>query len=313
MNPDVTFELTLGFDAASLDLSARLKRAALAWLKERGITDFIEGVIDGVDILVASDDPLTAFADETCDTTPVSVFDFDEARLDGLANAARAAFSQQGLTLRLSRLDTRSWSEAWEANYAGFETPAFIVRPIGAIKPDADPQKILIELAPGRAFGAGDHATTQACLESLGYLRQAGRLKPGGRCLDVGTGTGILGIAAAKCGFSHVLGTDIDATALKEAARNCAHNGVAMGLVCLDEPPAEAGLYDLIVANILVPVLHHLMPRLAAHLAPGGCLLLAGFIEKERAALEGTAAASGLTPFNACAVRGWVALALESS
>ncbi len=109
-----------------------------------------------------------------------------------------------------------------------------------------------------------------------------------------------------------MVGTDVDPAILREAARNGAHNGVAMDLVGAETPPAEAAPYDLVTANILVPVLHHLMPHFSARLARGGTLLLAGFIDKELAALTATAAAHGLTPFGSRTVRGWVALALEN-
>lgn len=319
MDQDLTFELTLRFEAASVEASAALKREALTWLSARGITDFVEGVIDGVDVLVGGDDPLAAFADETRDTTPVSVFDFDEQRLGGLAADAALAFRDRGLGLRVVRLSTRSWSEAWEAGFTGVETARFIVRPVGTPAPKVaqatprDPRgKIEINLNPGDAFGAGDHATTQACLEALEELEASGGIVRGGRCLDVGTGTGILGIAAAKLGYAHIIGTDIDAAVLREAARNCALNGIAMGLVCAEAPPEDDGPFDLVVANILVPVLHHLMPSFARLIAPQGTLLLAGFIDKDLPALTATAGTHGLLPQGSRSVRGWVALALKS-
>ncbi len=108
------------------------------------MTDFVAGVIDGVDIPVGTEDPLAAFADASRDRTPVSIFDFAEARLATLAAAIRAAFPGAGLTLRTARLSTRSWREPWQADYAGVGTADFVVRPIGAAAPAVPAGRILI-------------------------------------------------------------------------------------------------------------------------------------------------------------------------
>jgi ribosomal protein L11 methyltransferase len=160
----------------------------------------------------------------------------------------------------------------------------------------------------GEAFGDGRHATTQVALERLEALVP----DDGGRMLDVGTGTGILAIAAARLGMAPVVATDIDAAVLGEARVNARANGVEdeLKLVLTEDLPAGGG-YELICANILVPVLHALMPQLARALAPSGRLALAGFIEKDEAALLARAEACGLDLVRRASVRGWSGLELR--
>ncbi len=305
----LTFELSLRFGA-----DRRLKDALLAWLEARGVTDYAEGVIDGVD-LAADAEALAALIRDGSDTAPVSVYGFDRAALVQLEAEALHAFRQYGLKTVVAEIKTESWNAAWESGFEALVTRRFRVQPLGGgllANPAAEGEggRILIELKPGSAFGAGDHATTAAALMALEDVWDELGSRRDLRLLDVGTGTGILAIAAAKLGFASVQGTDIDPEALKAAAENCALNGVAMGLVLAAAPPPEMGRFAVIAANILVPVLHELLPRLAALLTPGGRLVLAGFIGKERDALAAAGALVGLTVASEREVRGWLGVVL---
>jgi len=130
---------------------------------------------------------------------------------------------------------------------------------------------------PGQAFGTGQHPSTALILEALEEHFQEG-LWP--TVLDVGTGSGILALAAAKLGARRVVGLDVDPVAVEEARRNAALNGLE--LTFSTEPlKKHLGKYHLVLANISAWDLKILAQELAEHLLPGGRLLLSGFLAQE--------------------------------
>ena len=155
------------------------------------------------------------------------------------------------------------------------------------------PGDVLIDLDPGAAFGNGLHPSTQLCLVALEE-----RVAPGMRALDVGTGSGVLAIAAARHGAASVDALDIEPAAVATARENVARNElldrvrVAVGTV--ERTGQFAWRYDLVVANILAPVIIQLAPALVAALAPGGRLLAAGITTDGAAAVHESLAAAGL-------------------
>lgn len=137
-----------------------------------------------------------------------------------------------------------------------------------------DPQAITIVLDPGLAFGTGSHPTTRLCLKWL-----EANLQPGASVLDYGCGSGILAIAAARLGAAAVVGVDIDPQAVQAAADNAGRNGAAIPFMLPEQ--LRPGLYDVVVANILTNPLKALMPLLAAHVRPGGRIVLSGILEAQ--------------------------------
>jgi ribosomal protein L11 methyltransferase len=137
-----------------------------------------------------------------------------------------------------------------------------------------DDKAINIVLDPGLAFGTGSHPTTRLCLE---WLER--EVTPGCSVLDVGCGSGVLAIAAAKLGAGEIVGTDIDPQAVTSARSNAAINRVAMRVE--NAAGFRPGEYDLVVANILANPLKTLAPALCAHVRPGGGLALAGLLVEQ--------------------------------
>ncbi|MCL4697707.1 MAG: 50S ribosomal protein L11 methyltransferase [Burkholderiaceae bacterium] len=140
--------------------------------------------------------------------------------------------------------------------------------------------RIVIHLDPGLAFGTGTHPTTRLCLR---WLAQQAEATPSAaaawtRVLDYGCGSGILAIAAARLGARGVEAVDIDPAAVRATADNAQRNGVQVraGL-----PDTAAGVYPLVLANILATPLKLLAPLLAGHVAPGGWLVMAGILERQ--------------------------------
>ncbi len=150
------------------------------------------------------------------------------------------------------------------------------------------PGDIAIEIDAGQAFGTGHHGTTAGCLEVIDTVL---RSRPVRNALDLGTGSGVLAIAVRKLKNIPVLATDIDPIATRVAAENVRRNGIASGIVTRTAPGfhstafSEHGPFDLIIANILARPLIKMAPKLAAHLAPGGSVILSGILAA--AALEG--------------------------
>jgi ribosomal protein L11 methyltransferase len=143
-----------------------------------------------------------------------------------------------------------------------------------------------IRLDAGLAFGSGEHASTRGCLLALDELARRRRFR---RVLDMGCGSGILAIAAAKCWPARVLAVDNDPKAVVVAQENADQNGVAGQIrVRWSEgyrSPAvrSAGPYDLIFANILADPLCDMARDLARHLAPGGTAILSGLFDRQAA------------------------------
>jgi len=182
-------------------------------------------------------------------------------------------------------LPGENWSETWKS----FFKPLIIGKNI-VIKPSWEPYarkpgQVLIEIDPGRAFGTGRHPSTALCLEILELiLSESSRKKMDWvtSVLDVGTGSGILGIAAARLGARRVLGLDIDPEALKVAAKNLLRNGVA-GIMSVSSIPLHQldETYDLVIANLTAPVIIQMAAILCRSASPEGLLLLSGILKGE--------------------------------
>jgi ribosomal protein L11 methyltransferase len=151
--------------------------------------------------------------------------------------------------------------------------------------------EVVITLDPGQAFGTGLHPTTQLSLAAIEEL-----VRPGASVLDIGTGSGILAIAAAKIGAGRVVALDSDPVAVDAARRNVAANRVADKTVVSEGSLAEVtGLYDVVVVNIVLRTILELLKHgLLAHAKPGGHLVLAGILVEQEGAVLHAAACEGL-------------------
>jgi len=201
------------------------------------------------------------------------------------------------------RVDDKDWLESWKAEFVPIRIGAFLVRPTWSEAVAGDSVELVLD--PGMAFGTGLHPTTQQCLEALSTLPLEGK-----SALDVGTGSGILAIAAAKRGASPVVAVDTDSLAVGAARENAVRNGVAIPVgegSAADVP----GRFDVVIANIVSPVLQRIAPDLAARLSGGGTLLVAGIgAPAERATREALESAR-LEVLDRTVRDDWVALALR--
>jgi ribosomal protein L11 methyltransferase len=173
-------------------------------------------------------------------------------------------------------VEERDWEVAWRAGLAPRRIGALWVRP--SFCASAGTPELVID--PQQAFGSGEHATTRLSLELLQE-----QLRPGDSLLDLGTGSGILGLGALRRGAARALGLDSDPVAIANAAENRARNGLPLALACATlDAVAEAARFDVVVANLL---LHELLPCLDALAAKSRrVLILSGYLARERAVLQ---------------------------
>ncbi|GAB4293560.1 MAG: 50S ribosomal protein L11 methyltransferase [Desulfuromonadia bacterium] len=180
--------------------------------------------------------------------------------------------------------------EDWANGWKEWFKPA-LVGERTVVKPtweeyEAAAGEIVIEIDPGQAFGTGTHETTRLCIGAIERLVAAA---PGGSVLDVGTGSGILAIAAILHGARHAEGIDIDPLAIETARENARHNGVGSTIILHTTPLDQIdGRYDLVVANILAEDLVRMRHDIARRVGSPGFLLLSGILtEKEEYVREG--------------------------
>ena len=201
------------------------------------------------------------------------------------------------------RVEETDWLERWKAEFVPIRIGAFLLRPTWA--KGTDKKAIELVLDPGMAFGTGLHPTTQQCLEALSTLPLDGK-----SVLDVGTGSGILAIAAAKRGASPVVAVDTDAIAVTAARENAVNNRVAIP-VAQGSAADVPGRFDVVLANIVSAVLQRIAPHLAARLAGGGTLLAAGISAPAESATRDAFAHVRLGVVDRTERDDWVALALR--
>lgn len=232
----------------------------------------------------------------------------DEVALDLLA----AAFDARPFTV--SELPETDWVAHVRRELAPVRAGRFFV--YGSHDADKVPEDcvpLLIEAA--MAFGTGHHGTTLGCLGALDGLIEQGVVA--GRVADIGCGTAVLAMAAARVWDATVLASDIDAVAVEVAQANMAANGMEGRVICLeaagfDHPElASHAPYDLIFANILKGPLLALAPDVAANLAPGGHAILSGLLNEQAAEVAAVYARNGVNIWSDTQIGDWTTLLLR--
>ena len=197
---------------------------------------------------------------------------------DFLAELPTWDIQPQPATIDLQHVESEKWEDAWKSAFPPQRVGnRIVIAPTWSDVPYSETD-ILIQLDPGMAFGTGYHPTTRLSLELL-----ESTVKPHYRIADIGTGSGILTIAAIKLGAQHVDAIELDPTAIPVAAANFQANGVAPQ-VDLSEGDGLKGItnqYHLIIGNILTKAILPIIPHCAPRLHPEGIVIFSGILETE--------------------------------
>ena len=233
------------------------------------------------------------------DENPAEVLPLFRERLD----AAGVPY-----TLDTAGVQQEDWQNAWKKYYHAMDIGSRLAIVPGWESYDTD--RIRITMDPGLAFGTGTHETTALCLELLDSLVQGGE-----RVLDVGTGSGILAIAALKLGAREADGVDIDPMCVRTAGENAERNGVdgRFRVLVGDLSDKAEGVYDIITANIVAAAILSLAPAMPALMAPGAKFICSGIIDERKDEVLAGLQASGLRPVEIKEKRGWVCILCEKA
>lgn len=230
-------------------------------------------------------------------------------------SAVDAALSgMEGVSYTTALVEDQDWYAGWKAGFGPFSAGELFVCPPWKLDEfKHGPGQKLLVMDPGQAFGTGDHDST---LMVIGHLREwsdsQGNLEKK-RILDLGTGTGILSIAAYIFGARDLTAVDIEPQAVRSAANNFELNGIAGKVRLIECGISVAGSgYDLIMANIFQEVLVAAMPGIANALNPGGTVMLSGLLTGQEDSVVSAAEAEGLKLAKKVVSNGWVSLLLTS-
>ena len=223
--------------------------------------------------------------------------------------ALRGLAGREALSVRVRPVGAGRWVEKWQRTLRPMAIGRFLVVPEGCVAPASRPRAHTLRVRFGQAFGTGEHASTRLCLRLL-----QSRVVGGESVADLGTGTGILAMAACRLGAGRVIAIDNDDVALEVARLNLADNGVSERIVLLRAEADEVvrhGPFDLILVNIGAATIARILPALATALAPGGRAILAGLLAEDEAGLLRAARRHRLALVERRRARPWSSLVLR--
>ncbi len=226
---------------------------------------------------------------------------------------ALAAGEDAGRAMKFDTVEPRDWVKATLDELVPVHAGRFVVHGRHD-RARVAPNKLGIEIEAALAFGTGHHGTTRGCLLLLGHVLKAQRPR---RVLDLGTGTGVLAIAAAKARRAPVLASDIDSLSVKVAAENARQNGVGPFVEVSWGNGFAAPLlrqrrpFDLVLANILANPLRQMATPMSRHLAGGARLILSGLLSAQAPAVIAAYRARGLILERQIRIEGWSSLLLR--
>ncbi len=228
----------------------------------------------------------------------VSFYLDPDSDIEGMLKKAEDGLSELSLftdlgacTIEKSETEDKDWINNWKQYFKPFTVDDILIKPTWEAIPPEHKDKLLIQIDPGTAFGTGQHETTQLCIRQLRKY-----VTPETILLDVGTGSGILGITALKLGAREVFGTDLDENAVTAVRENMEANAISpekfrvlKGNIIDDRAvKEEVGFerYDVVVANILADIIIMLQKEIPVHMKKGGIFITSGIIDMKEEAVK---------------------------
>ena len=252
--------------------------------------------------------PVSVEMDVQQGTTQASVY---LERKPSVASVKQVRSLWPNADIRVQSLRREDWAESWKRHFKPISIGGkLLVLPSWSRRRPRKGQAVVV-LDPGLSFGTGQHPTTHFCLEEV-------TARAGGSMLDLGTGSGILAIAAARLGYERVEAIDFDSAALRIAKENAKRNRVQRRIVfaCQDVtrmPLRSSTRYDLVCANLICDVLISARRRIVSRLAPGGELVLAGILAAQFEEVETAFRQEGLKLARAKTINEWRSGAFDFS
>ena len=273
--------MSLKWNKLAIKCSAEAQEAVSNLLVENGAEGIELTEADQADYVVLA----TYFAEWT------AVEPLAQKMGSSLANLPQFGLEPGDFEITIEQLDDSSWDNEWKKYYHSKRISRYLaIAPSWEPTDTFDEKTAVIRLDPGKSFGTGTHPTTVLALHALEAV-----LAGGEDMIDVGTGSGVLSIAAKYLGAAQVAAYDIDDESIKAAAENFALNPVATDVDLAKNSLLEnvTGKTDIIVANILAEIIVPLIPQAATHLNPNGKLLLSGIIQDKVSLIKDTLTQNG--------------------
>ena len=239
-------------------------------------------------------------------TAELCVYTSEESNRDIIEKFVSARLTELNISFSVEKEEIKSedWENNWKEHYNPMEIgEKLLICPSWRECPDCG-GRIVLTLDPGLAFGTGRHETTQLCLEALEQAELQGK-----SVIDIGTGSGILAIAAKKLGAEHVVGVDIDPLSVKTAAENAKENNAEIEFaVCNlinENLPFTETKYNVVVMNIVADVIIKMLPLVKPYAASDCKYVLSGIIADRLDDVEAALAESGLSVLSVTADKEW--------
>lgn len=255
-------------------------------MKDMGSAGFLE-----------KDRKILAYFEEKADIAGVC----DE--LSGFRDVLRSSGLDPVFSFEYSLLPDKDWNENWKKNFSPIDIGENLTIIPSWLKKDTSRIPVIID--PGMVFGTGYHETSQTCLIIIENISRGDQKE---NCLDIGTGSGILAIGAAKLGFRHVTAVDIDPLAIDAAKRNVEENSLLNVVIKEGDVTAVEGSFDLIVANLLSDILVDIAPEIVSRLNPGGKAILSGMLTDQKGDVIKACEKAGLTLSETAISGKWITL-----
>jgi ribosomal protein L11 methyltransferase len=230
----------------------------------------------------------------------------DEAAADAV-DLSDIDFTDFTYSFEREKIETVNWNEAWEKSFEPVRIGSQLIIRSSFHQPEKGFTHEII-ITPKMSFGTGHHSTTQLMCESLLKMSVEGK-----KVLDMGCGTAVLAILAAKLGAAHITGIDIDEWSVENSRENCDANGYSKIQVLKggEELLGEFSDIEILLANINKNILRKQIPKYSAIMKPGGALLLSGFFTSDVDELISVAASAGFEPLETNAKQEWAQLVLK--